>query len=183
MLERELIQSGSTTLEKYCQGIYGGLDCASFVGWSIHNAGFKAKNTASSYGGSGYLSKCSKWKYENGKTICEVTTVDNIKKLCNEANIGDLIYHEEHVMLIIGKFDGGIYVYEGTNPIGMGKYTYEQLKNSGYYAIRKMGSYYSNSSNYACKSFLNKNGSIEKITIPALWQDESSLFKERCSKD
>jgi uncharacterized repeat protein (TIGR02543 family) len=151
----------------YCKGTHGGLDCASFVGWSIHNAGFKAENTAGSYAAEGF-SVCN-----GSKQGCGLEAATNMYK---QSDIGDLIYNSAHVMLIVGKFEGGLYVYEGTDPIGMNKYTYSSLYNSQYYDIRHMTKYYSNQKYYACLlDYKNQT-----VPIPSYWKDKENLFNANC---
>ena len=165
-----------TGCEKYP---YGGLDCQSFIGWSIHNGGFKAENTGGSYGDTKRIKYCRNIVTEsNGTQVCNdmYGLSDVSQRLYARAEIGDQISSDLHWRLIIGKFEGGVYVYEGTTPVGMGKYTYEQLYNSKYYILIKMQGYY-DGDNHACL----KDSKNNTISLPAAYSDRASEFRTNCS--
>ncbi len=166
-------EANKVGLKTFCKGDHGGLDCASFVGWSIHNGGFKAENTAGSYVGTNKASQIKVCASYDGKKCIKLKSKDVAFEMYAKAQMGDQISNNAHVMLIIGTFNNGIYVYEGTTPVGMAKYTYDWLYKNEYYALTQMEGYYSHSSNYAC----NKNSSGKAITIPKEWSDKASLFR------
>ncbi len=165
-------------IESYCLGAYGGIDCQAFVGWAVHNGGFKAEDTYASYPGSKVIKACNRYgKNSSGEDVCESlknydTLVDTIYK---KAEIGDIIIKDGHVRLIIGTFSNGIYVYEGTRPVGMGKYTYKDLYNEKYYGLTKMEGYYKD--NHACL----KNLSGAEISLPKAYEDKRSEFRTDCT--
>ena len=68
-----------------------GMDCSMFVSWAIHNGGFKYK---------GQLS--GDWGIAGSK--CRRTDSNCVGK------VGDLIWHEGHIMLIVGVKDGKYYI-------------------------------------------------------------------------
>lgn len=161
-------------IKKYCMGLYGGLDCQSFFGWAVHNGGFKAENTHHSYVGNG------KAKELTCGTSCSKA---QMQSLLSQLVIGDEMINPAHVMLFLSFYDDnkdgindGVYVYEGTTPIGMGKYSWTALYSSQYFTINKMEGYYNNSKNYACLQ--NSQGNI--VSIPDAWKDKVSLFRNDC---
>ena len=163
----------------FCEGRYGGLDCASFVGWSIHNGGFKAENTIGSYEGTNKATVtrlCGHYADAKEKRCDSFYPFNTMKQWYATLEIGDQIANNDHVMLIIGKFDNGVYVYEGTTPVGMGKYTYNQLHSMEYYIIGRMRGYYANKNNYAC--LLDSYNNL--VSIPSAWKSKSSLFRTDC---
>lgn len=160
---------------KYCEGNYGGLDCQSFVGWSIHNGGFKANNTHGSYVGKNKATESSVNK--SGDFARAVSLYDSLI-------MGDIMVNPHHVMLFLAHYDenndgkkDGVYVYEMYTRVGMRKWSYQELYNKEkYYNVKHMSGYYSNSNNYACLQ--NSKGNI--VEIPNAWKDKSSLFKSNC---
>ena len=167
-------------IEAYCLGAYGGLDCQAFVGWAVHNGGFKAENTYASYSGGKVVKACGKYgKNSSGEDICEsLKDYDTLlTSIYKEAKMGDIIIKDGHVRLIIGTFSNGIYVYEGTRPVGMGKYTYKDLYNEKYYALTKMEGYYKG--NHACLKNLNGN----EVKLPKAYEDKKTEFRTDCFAD
>ncbi len=163
-----IAQPGSAKA-KECKGTNNGFDCQSYVGWSIHNGGFKAHNTAGSYHGD-YATYC------RGNSCSKVAAFDMYKSL----EPGDIIYSDAHKMLVAGHFDGGLYVFEAASPVGISKFTYEQLYSGGnpkaYTSAMRMRKYYSNPQNYACLQ--DGNGKI--VPVPEAWKDKASLFRTDC---
>ena len=156
----------------FCKGLYGGLDCQSFVGWSIHNAGFKAENTHGSYGNG---------SYEETKKYKESTYA-----LYDSLEIGDIISNDGHAMLFLSHYDDnndgkkdGIYVYEAATRIGMRKWSYQELYNYEYYTIHHMANYYNNHQSYACLKDYYGN----TVNIPDAWKDKASLFRLDCKAE
>ena len=164
------IASPGSSRAKECKGTNNGLDCQSFVGWSIHNGGFKAENTAGSYKGD-YVTYC-KGSYCSNKAAAI--------EMYQSLEVGDIIYCNAHKMLVAGHFDGGLYVFESASPVGISKFTYDQLYKNGdagaYTSAMKMAKYYSNPQNYACLQ--DSKGNI--VPIPSAWESYSSLFRDNC---
>ena len=165
---------------KECEGSHVGFDCASLVGWAIHNGGFKAENTAGSYVGRNKAEQksiCIGWNDE--KKCNKVKGRDAAYDIYDQLEIGDIIYSNQHVMMYLGHLtiDGekAIYVIEGATPAGMKTWTYKELYNDGnkyvYYAINKMNRYYSNPKNRAC---------IKGVTVPKEYKNHASDFRVDC---
>ena len=167
-------EAQSKGINAFCKGLYGGLDCQSFFGWSLHNAGFKAENTHGSYLGK------NKAKEESCGSSCSKAKMET---LLDTLVLSDEVINDSHVMLFLTHYDenkdgknDGIYVYEAATRVGMKKWSYEELYRSKYFTINKMAGYYENSSNYAC--LLDKNGN--RVSVPDAWKDKESLFRANC---
>ena len=173
----KFIASPNSERATYCKGTNLGLDCQSFVGWAIHNGGFKAENTAGSYSGT-------------YKTYCRGNNCNyksEAYQMYDSLTIGDIIYSDAHKMLVIGHYDenndgknDGMYVFEQASPLGISKFSYEWLYSNGntgaYKEAMLMEKYYSNRENYACL----KGNNGQSVNIPNLWYEYSSYFRNNC---
>lgn len=162
----------------YCKGTNLGLDCQSFVGWSIHNGGFKAENTAGSY-------------RTPTNTYCKSGSCGSFaqaQKVYDEMEIGDILYSDAHKMLFVAHYDDnndgindGAYVFESSSPVGISKLSYKKLyaggSVKGFTKVAQMRTYYSNSKNYACLQ--DKTGKVV-VNVPDAWKDKASLFRSDC---
>lgn len=112
-----------------------GFDCSHFVAWAIHNGGFK-------------------WDYRSSSGWKKVgNTCKRTSKSCN-GKVGDLIWHEGHIMLIVGVDNNNYYIAQAqSSKAGITLTKQEKYRNmwsktdyivdmSSYYASHKDTSKY-----------------------------------------
>ena len=85
-----------TGIGNYCKGNYGGIDCSAFIGWSIHNDGFKAENTIGSYEGETDVKNCC-YRYDEHGHCVSFCPLNEMKKYYSKLMIGDQIANNDHV--------------------------------------------------------------------------------------
>lgn len=164
----------SKGIKGYCLGLYGGQDCQSFFGWSVHNGGFLATNTHGGYVGQG------KGTEESCGRNCNK---DKMFAIYNSLVLADELINSDHVMMFLAHYDDnhdgqndGVYIFEAYTRVGIRKWSYDELYSSNYFTVNHMGGYYENSSNYACLQ--DYKGDL--VSIPTAWRDKSNLFRSNC---
>ena len=114
---------------------YYGLDCSSFVCWTIYNAGFES------------ITKTSGDLRELG-TNYALDGSESSKR----GKIGDLLYRSGHILIIVGAdYENQIYyAAEANNGVEIRKYKFNQNNNGGsQYYIVDMENWYSNHRKYS----------------------------------
>lgn len=176
----------SSILKKHdCKGKYRGFDCASFVGWSIHNGGFVAENTSDSYvseGDAKEIRLCSKSDPNGG--CAQMKPKSEAFAAFGKLVPGDLLQSAGHVIIVLQNDPNNkkMYIYEGTTPVGIDTLTYEKIYTKWKcYKLVQMESYYKKSSNYACIKGGDNNKTV-KDSIPESWKNDISKFESsRCN--
>ena len=129
----EYTEPGEST-DGYRRGLTSDIkfDCRAFVWWCLYNGGFvwatnddgKILNHSHSF---------IDWVYEKGM----------VRDGYDSAKPGDVVLSREHVLLVVGTYDGGYYTAEAqTNGLVVMQRSFENLEANGY-TIVDMDQYYS----------------------------------------
>lgn len=138
-----------------------GLDCATFVRWSLCNGGMNMCIPSPNTKEASLASSLSKEKYFaggnafwlNGDSVKfafgeDLTKKYNADQLLSMIKPGDIIYNstQGHIVLVIGTDSTGVYIAE--NGSKMKKYSFKGMKSGTYeYRILLLDNYYARSSN------------------------------------
>lgn len=159
--------------EGKCGYPYVGFDCASFVGWTIHNGGFRGENTIESYRvrGATVTKKCNSY---DGNNCIGMKSKNEMYEAYKKLKYGDAVASGKHVVLVLNQYDDnrdgkadGIYIFESHGGAGIKKFSWAFLYNSKYYILADMTKMYSNVNAYSCKV---------NVTIPDAWIKFKSQF-------